>query len=139
MTRKEFITSREHVFTNMQLALLNVIEDYMRSKNINRVQLSKELGVSKGYVSQVLNADYDHKMSKLVDLALSSNKIPLLLFVDADRFVKNDIANKTWELIPVKRPHSVTFEKKGATINDNNSLEVKKKSKVKSGKNASSK
>lgn len=37
----------------------------------NKSQLAEYLGVSKGYVSQLLNGDYDHCMSKFFELALA--------------------------------------------------------------------
>ena len=37
----------------------------------NKSQLAEYLGVSKGYVSQLLNGDYDHRMSKFFELALA--------------------------------------------------------------------
>ena len=37
----------------------------------HKSQLAEYLGVSKGYVSQLLNGDYDHCMSKFFELALA--------------------------------------------------------------------
>ena len=37
----------------------------------HKSQLAEYLGVSKGYVSQLLNGDYDHRMSKFFELALA--------------------------------------------------------------------
>ena len=46
----------------------------MKDKKLNRSQLAKKLGVTKGYITQVLNGDFDHRISKLVDLSLAINK-----------------------------------------------------------------
>ena len=37
----------------------------------NTSELAEYLGVSKGYVSQLLNGDYDYRMSKFIELALA--------------------------------------------------------------------
>ena len=37
----------------------------------HKSQLAEYLGVSKGYLSQLLNGDYDHCMSKFFELALA--------------------------------------------------------------------
>ena len=37
----------------------------------NKSRLAEYLGVSKGYLSQLLNGDYDHCMSKFFELALA--------------------------------------------------------------------
>ncbi len=107
MKRKELITSKEYVQASIQLNLLNLIEKYMEKKKLKRIELSKELKVSKGYVSQVLNGSYDHKISKLVDL--SCNAMPLLFFVDLNKFVEDDANDKIYEIMPMQRPKAITY------------------------------
>lgn len=111
MTRRDLLNSRAYVTSGIQLKLLNLIEEYMKEKKITRTELAKELKVSKGYITQILNADYDHKISKLVDLALSVNKMPLINFVDLERFIREDANDKIYELFPMQRPKRVTYEK----------------------------
>ena len=79
------------------------MEAFMKKNNLNKTQLAEKLNFSKGYISQVLNGDFDHKLSKMVDLSLSCNTIPLMFFVDKDDFVKNDSEDKTYELKSVSR------------------------------------
>lgn len=62
----------------------------MASTGKNRTQLAEHLGVSKGYVSQLLNGDYDHKLSKLVELSLAFGYVPKVDFVPIDEYIKND-------------------------------------------------
>lgn len=52
----------------------------MEDNRINRTELAKRLGVSKGYISQVLNGDFDHRISKLVELALFIGYYPHITF-----------------------------------------------------------
>jgi transcriptional regulator with XRE-family HTH domain len=90
MTREELISSREYWITKIQLDLFNQLEAYMKANNINRTQLADRLGVTKGYISQVLNGDFDHKISKLVDLALAIGKVPQIEYSDLQEFIDND-------------------------------------------------
>lgn len=110
MKRVKFITSKEYLVSEIQLALLDLIGNYKDSKNLKDYELAKELGVSKGYVSQILHATYDHKISKVVDLALACNCVPLINFVDLDEYVKNDMNDKVYKLIVAKRPKNVTHQ-----------------------------
>jgi transcriptional regulator with XRE-family HTH domain len=110
MKREELITSKAYIVSDIQLKLLNLIENYMEQKGINRNELSMELGVTKGYVSQLLNVSFDHKISKLVDLALSCGKVPLVYFVDKDRLIEDDANDKTYEVFPVIRPIDTTYK-----------------------------
>jgi len=97
MNREELITSKEFVFTKMQLDLLNLIEGYMQKNGLNRTQLAEKLGVGKSYVSQLLNVSFDHKISKIVDIALDCNAIPLLFFIDLKEYVRRTLKIKYTE------------------------------------------
>ena len=43
----------------------------MAETDRHKSRLAEYLGVSKGYVSQLLNGDYDYRMSKFIELALA--------------------------------------------------------------------
>jgi len=47
------------------------------------------LGVTKGYVSQILNGDFNHRLSTLVDLSLAMGKAPVIQFTDLDKIIEN--------------------------------------------------
>lgn len=112
MERKELLRTKEYIVSQIQLNLLNLIADYKKKNSLKDFQLAEELGVSKGYVSQLLNVTFDHKISKLVDLALACNTMPLVHFVDLDEFIQQDANDKTYNVFPVPRPQNVTYEMK---------------------------
>lgn len=64
----------------------------MEENNLNRTQLAERLGVTKGYVSQILNGDFDHKISKLVDLALLAGKVPIINYKTISDFLDDEKA-----------------------------------------------
>ena len=78
MTREELIQMPEYWTAQMQLSLYRAAEQFMAENHMNRTQLAAYLGVSKGYVSQLLNGDYNYSISKLVELALKLNCVPNL-------------------------------------------------------------
>lgn len=80
MTREELIQSKEYWLAKLQIDLFNEVEAYMKKTGLSRVQFAESLGVSKGYVSQILNGDIDHRMSKFVELALSIGLVPSITF-----------------------------------------------------------
>ena len=57
---------------------------------MNKTQLAEYLGCTKGYVTQLLNGDFDHKLSKFVELSLAINKIPEISFSDVDEYILSD-------------------------------------------------
>jgi len=90
MKREELINSKEYWTTKIQLDLFKAITQYMKKNKLNRTQLAEKLNVTKGYVSQILNGDFDHKLSKLVELSLACGVVPQLQFEGMESYVKND-------------------------------------------------
>jgi transcriptional regulator with XRE-family HTH domain len=94
MKREDLFRHKEYWVVQIQNDLYGVIEDYMKKSGINRTQLAEKLNVTKGYITQILSGDFDHKVSKLVDLALASGKAPILHFVDLEQYIKDDAAGR---------------------------------------------
>lgn len=90
MKRKELLNTREYWISKIQIELFDMIEKYRLKNNLTKTELAKELGFSKGYITQILNGDFDHKISKLVDLALSFGKVPMLDYVDIEKVILKD-------------------------------------------------
>lgn len=102
MKFQELQETPEYWMTNIQIELFQKMEEYMSDNNMNRKQLAEKLGVSKGYISQILNGDYDHRISKLVELSLAIGYYPTLLLeaknekaevLDHDGLIENIISN----------------------------------------------
>lgn len=70
MTHEELLKTPEFWTSKIQIELYQKVEQYIEENNITRTELAKRLGVSKGYISQILNGDYDHRISKFVELSL---------------------------------------------------------------------
>lgn len=111
-SREKLIRSKEYIVSQIQLGLLNLIGNYKDKKKLKDYQLAKELGVSKGYVSQILNATHDHKISKVVDLSLACETVPLVFFVPLNDYLKTDEKDMVYEIFPIQRPRLVTYDNK---------------------------
>ena len=110
MTREELLTSKEYWVSTLQLDLYNKIKDYLSENDLSQTQLAEKLNVTKGYISQVLNGDFDHKMSKMIELSLACDRVPLVFFVDKAEFIANDARDKVYELFPVQRLQNMVYE-----------------------------
>lgn len=95
MTRKELVSTREYWIANIQLQLFEMMENYRKQNELKKKDIAEHLNVSKGYITQVLNGDFDHKTSKLVDLALAFGKVPKFEFIDIDKFLTEEKACKS--------------------------------------------
>lgn len=97
MKREELLKSKEYWTGEIQLDLFELIDNYLKENNISRVDLAKKLGVSKGYISQIMNGDFDHRISKLVELAMAVGKIPRIEYYDLSEILYLDSNDKLHE------------------------------------------
>lgn len=90
MKREELLNSKEYWLAKMQIDLFNQIKSYMEINKLNRTQLAEKLGVSKGYITQILNGDSDHRISKIVELSLSVGLVPQIKFETIEYIIEKD-------------------------------------------------
>ena len=90
MTREELFKSPSYWTAGLQMELYRQITAFMENRHMNKTQLAEYLGCTKGYVTQLLNGDFDHKLSKFVELSLAINKIPEISFSDVDEYIFSD-------------------------------------------------
>lgn len=90
MKREEVLKSPEYWKAKTQIELYKLAEKFMAETGRNKSQLAEYLGVSKGYVSQLLNGDYDHRMSKFFELALAFGMVPQIEFVPVNDYVEEE-------------------------------------------------
>lgn len=85
MDREELIKSKEYSLAKIQIDLFNEVEKYMKENNLNRKELAEKFGVSKGYISQILNGNADHRLSKIVELSVGIGLAPVISFKKIDK------------------------------------------------------
>jgi transcriptional regulator with XRE-family HTH domain len=105
MTRENLLRTEEYWIGEIQHELYKIIEDYLKHNDLNRIQFAEMLGVTKGYVSQILNGEFDHRLSKLVELAMKVGKIPKIDFFDIEEILQLDqlgeLHNKIYKSINI--------------------------------------
>jgi len=111
MEREELLKSKEYWMVQIQNDLYGIIEKFAEQNKLNRTQLAKHFGVSKGYISQIFKGDFDHKLSTLVDLSLSSNYVPLLFFVNADQYVADDANDMEYNVWTTNKTKPLEFSR----------------------------
>jgi transcriptional regulator with XRE-family HTH domain len=83
----ELAASREYWLTKIQNELYDCVEQYLKRNRLTRTQFAEQLGVTKGYISQILNGDFDHKLSKLIDLSLAVGVVPNMHLQELETYV----------------------------------------------------
>ncbi len=76
ITREELLKSPEYWFENAQNDLYGQVIEYMETEGINQNQLAERLGVTKGYVSQILKGEFNYTLKKLIEISMAVGKVP---------------------------------------------------------------
>lgn len=118
MKRQELIKSKGYNVSRIQNELFRLVNEYLETNNKTRTEFAKELNVTKGYVSQILNGDFDFKLSKLVELSLAVGKVPEINFVSFEEANKKSPETKEFKIVYLKER---SFDNKPKPINPRNS------------------
>lgn len=106
MKRKNETNPKQHMqywTTQIQMKLLQLIQTYLDENQMTRTELAEKLGVTKGYVSQVMAGDYDHRISKMVELTMTIGYIPQIEFIPAETVFSE---SEAFDLKPTKAEKS---------------------------------
>lgn len=109
MTREELISSPDYWVAKTQIDLYNKVKNYLNENEMSRSALADMMGVTRGYISQILNGNCDHRLSKIFELALAIGAVPTLSFRSLESVLSDDENN----LISVPFCHKVNIEYKG--------------------------
>lgn len=84
MTRKDLLQSKEYWLVQIQTDLFNHVRQYLEQNNMTQTEFADKLGVSKGYISQIMNGNFNHSLAKLIEISLAIGKTPILNFEDIE-------------------------------------------------------
>jgi transcriptional regulator with XRE-family HTH domain len=116
ITRNDLVNSKEYWMVKIQMELFAELEKYLSDNKMNRTQFAEKLGVSKGYVSQILNGDFNHSLSKLIELSLAIGKVPVISFEDTSKYTMGTPNVPVEKLnIPAEKP-AVKVKKRVAEL-----------------------
>lgn len=90
LSREKLISSNEYLLERFQNEFFEKVISYMEKHNMSRKELAEKLGVSKGYVSQILNGDTDFRLSTIFKIALKIGVIPNIIFESIEDYIERD-------------------------------------------------
>lgn len=82
----KLVKSKTYHLTKLQNKLYGEVNQYLKKNKSSKKDFAEKLGVSKGYVSQILNGGFDHKLSKMFELSFAINKVPNIEFLDIEEY-----------------------------------------------------
>jgi transcriptional regulator with XRE-family HTH domain len=84
----ELIKTEEYWMEDVQNEIFRQVYFYMNKESLNQTQLAKRLNVSKGYISQILNGNFNFSLKKLIELSLKLNVAPIINYESIDQYLK---------------------------------------------------
>lgn len=94
ITREELLKTEEYWFETIQNEIYRQVEAYLRENNLTQSQFAEKLGVTKGYVSQILNGNYNATLKKLIELSLAVEIAPVFDFQNLNEYIKEDFQKR---------------------------------------------
>ncbi|MFN6946283.1 MAG: helix-turn-helix domain-containing protein [Cytophagaceae bacterium] len=120
LKREDLYKSEEYWLERIQNDIFRMVLQFQEEHKLNQTQLAKELGVSKGYVSQILNGNFNFSLTKLIELCLKLGVAPQ---VDLHSKLAEYMDKEEKRLFYLKSNGFVSydFNSKGITFSINNS------------------
>ena len=97
LKRNELLKTPEYWVETLQNQIYREVVDFMEFEGLTRSQLAQKLGVSKGYITQILSGECNFSLKKLVELSLKMEVAPMVTYVkisDYDQRVELSNANE---------------------------------------------
>ncbi len=88
--REDLIKTKEFWMEKVQNHLFASLQAYMEKNNLDKAQIAKQIGVELSYISNILNGNFDGKLSRLIELALSINRAPVVNLEDLNVYIQKD-------------------------------------------------
>lgn len=88
--REELLKTEEYWFETLQNDLYRMVAEYIQKKGMNQTQLAEQLGVTKGYISQIMNGNFNYTLKKMIELSLALNKAPAFEFKNLEQYIQED-------------------------------------------------
>jgi len=88
--RDELLRTEEYWFETFQNDIFRMVAEYIQKEGINQTRLAEQLGVSKGYISQIMNGNFNYTLKKMIELSLALKKAPALEFKNLEQYIQDD-------------------------------------------------
>lgn len=90
LTKDELLKQPEYWLEMLQNEIYRQVAHYIDDKNINQTQFAQELGVTRGYVSQIMKGEFNYTLKKFIELSLAVGKAPVIEFKPIQEFIEKN-------------------------------------------------
>lgn len=90
LTREGVLHSPEYWFEDAQNELYRQVVEFMERENLNQTELAQRLGVTKGYISQILKGNFNYTLKKLIELSIAIGQVPFIHYKPIKQVIEED-------------------------------------------------
>jgi transcriptional regulator with XRE-family HTH domain len=89
MKTNEYLKSPEYWLEKIQNDIFVELHNFKNENELNQNELALKMKVSKGYISQILNGNFNYTLRKMIELMLMIGKVPVIKFITLRQFQNN--------------------------------------------------
>lgn len=87
MKREDILLRPAYWFEHEQNELYRQVYQYMIDENINRIELSKRIGLSRKCISLILSGNYNPPLKRLIEISLAISLVPKIEYIKTDEII----------------------------------------------------
>ncbi|MCF6333425.1 MAG: helix-turn-helix domain-containing protein [Draconibacterium sp.] len=87
LKREELLNTPEYWLETIQNEIFRQVTYYLKENKLTQNQFADQLGVTKGYVSQIMKGEFNYTLKKLIELSLAVGKVPVVNFKTPDEII----------------------------------------------------
>ena len=87
ISHNDLIKTPEYWMETIQNELYRQVKKYLDDNDMNQTEFADQLKVTRGYISQILNGNFNYTLSKLISLSLAMGITPDLHFRSFDEYL----------------------------------------------------
>jgi transcriptional regulator with XRE-family HTH domain len=88
INKEELTKTPEYWLETIQNEIFRLVNSYLKENKMSQTQFAVQLGVSKGYVSQIMKGEFNYTLKKMIELSLAVGKAPVLEFQPLNKIMK---------------------------------------------------
>ena len=115
MTHQELIQTPEYWISCIQYEFFYKITEYLEENKMSRTDLANQLGVSKSYITQILNGNAKMSLEKMIEISLAIGFYPKFLLAPIDK-ENAESRSKVEELLEHIKQLTSEYKNQASTI-----------------------
>jgi transcriptional regulator with XRE-family HTH domain len=115
---KDLTKTSEYWMEKIQNDFFRLAWEYMNQQGLNQSELANKLGVSRGYISQILNGNFNFSLKKLIEISLALEAAPNIEFTNINEYSQSEEDRLTTINIHNSQVFNVNVPMRVTTYND---------------------